>query len=61
MLVTIPILLLIGALTNGTTFLVMLAISVAMIAYAVTLVAVVQRERKLGHVELDVARVFGAR
>lgn len=61
MLVTIPILLLIGALTNGATFLVMLAISAAMIAYAVTLVAVVQRERKLGHVELDVARVFGAR
>jgi hypothetical protein len=61
MLFTIPILLLIGALTSGTTFGVMLAISIVMIAYTAALFAVIGRERRLGHVNADVDRIFGAR
>lgn len=57
MLIAIPILLIIGAVTSFTTFIVMLIISAAMVLWAVALAATIERERKLGHVEFDPKRL----
>jgi hypothetical protein len=57
MLIAIPILLIIGAVTNVTTFIVMLCISAAMVLWAVGLAAAIEKERKLGHIEFDPKRL----
>lgn len=61
MLITIPFLLLIGALIGRVTFVVMLVLSLAMIAFSATLVALSDRADPRHPLQTDIKRILGAR